>query len=62
VKENACKECKKLTELDVCEICSCRSKTTPNWIGFFAISDPETSQIAKQMGIKLKGKYALKVR
>lgn len=60
MKENACKECKKLTELDVCEVC--KSKTTPNWIGFVAISDPETSQIAKQMGIKVKGKYALKVR
>ncbi len=60
MKENACKECKKLTKLDVCEVC--KSKTTANWIGFVAISDPETSQIAKQMGIKIKGKYALKVR
>jgi RNA polymerase subunit RPABC4/transcription elongation factor Spt4 len=49
-----------LTELDVCELC--KSKTTANWIGFIAISDPETSEISKKMGIKLKGKYALKVR
>jgi DNA-directed RNA polymerase subunit E" len=60
MKVNACKECKRLTELDVCEVC--RSKTTANWIGFVAIADPSTSDIAKRMGIKLKGKYALKVR
>jgi DNA-directed RNA polymerase subunit E" len=60
VKINACKECKRLTELDVCEIC--KSKTTPNWTGFVAVSDPDNSDIAKKMGIKLKGKYALKVR
>lgn len=60
MKINACKECKRLTELDVCEICN--SKTTPTWTGFVAISDPEKSDIAKKMGIKLKGKYALKVR
>ncbi len=60
MKVNACKECKRLTELDVCE--SCKGKTTQNWIGFVAIADPETSDVAKKMGIKLKGKYALKVR
>ena len=60
MKVNACKECLRLTELDVCE--SCKSKTTPNWIGFVAIADPETSDVAQKMGIKLKGKYALKVR
>jgi DNA-directed RNA polymerase subunit E" len=60
VKINACKECKRLTEFDVCEVC--KSRTTPNWIGFVAISDPEESEIAKKMGIKVRGKYALKVR
>ena len=30
MKLNACKECKRLTELDICEIC--KSKTTKNWI------------------------------
>ncbi len=60
MKLNACKECKRLTELDVCEVC--KSKTTKNWIGFVAVSDPEKSEIAKIMGIKVKGRYALKVR
>lgn len=60
MKLNACKECKRITELDVCEVC--KAKTTPNWTGFIAIADPEKSEIAKRMGIKLKGKYALKVR
>lgn len=56
----ACKECKRLTSLDICEVC--RGKTTANWTGFVAIADPEKSAIAKSMGIKVKGRYALKVR
>ncbi len=60
MKLTACKECKRLTELDICELC--KSKTTSNWIGFIAIWDAEKSEIATSMAIKLKGKYALKVR
>ncbi|MFQ5800319.1 MAG: transcription elongation factor subunit Spt4 [Candidatus Hydrothermarchaeales archaeon] len=60
MKLNACKECKRLTELDICEICKIR--TTPQWVGFVAVADPERSDIAKTVGIKAKGKYALKVR
>lgn len=60
MKLNACKECKRLSELDVCEVC--KGRTTPTWIGFVAIADPERSGISKRMGLKLKGKYALKVR
>jgi DNA-directed RNA polymerase subunit E" len=60
VKLNACKVCKRLTELDVCEVC--KNKTTANWVGFVAVADPESSEVAKKIGIKIKGKYALKVR
>jgi DNA-directed RNA polymerase subunit E" len=60
MKVNACKECKKLTELDICTVC--KSRTTPHWVGFVAVSDPEKSEIAKKMGLKVKGKFALKVR
>jgi len=60
VKLYACRECKRITELDICEVC--RSKTSSNWVGLVAISDPERSEIARKMGIRMKGKYALKVR
>ncbi|RMF89538.1 MAG: DNA-directed RNA polymerase subunit E [Methanobacteriota archaeon] len=60
MKLNACKECKKLTELDICPVC--KGRTTPHWVGFVAVADPERSEIAKKMGIATKGKFALKVR
>jgi len=60
MKLKACRECKKFTEQDVCDVCNV--KTTENWVGFLAVSDPSISAIAKSMGIKVKGKYALKVR
>lgn len=60
MKEKACRECGKLTDLDICIIC--KGHTTTDWIGYVAILDPENSQIANKMDIKMKGKYALKVR
>ena len=60
MKEKACKECGKITELDVCRLC--KGHTSTDWVGYVAIVNPEISRIAKKMGIKVKGKYALKVR
>ncbi len=60
MKEKACKECGKLTDLDVCLLC--KGHTSTDWVGYIAIVNPEESKIAKKMGIKVKGKYALKVR
>ena len=34
---------------------------TDNWKGRLYITDPEMSQVAKQIGIKEKGEYAIKV-
>ena len=33
-----------------------------NWQGRINILDPEKSEIAKKIGIKVKGEYAIKVR
>ncbi len=60
MKLNACKECKRLSTLEICEVC--KGRTTKQWIGFLAVSKPEQSDIAQKMGIKHRGKYALKVR
>jgi len=56
----ACKNCHRLTESDVCEIC--KTSTSQYWSGYIAIIDPEKSEIAKRMNIKTPGQYALKVR
>lgn len=60
MKEKACKECGRVTTLDVCTIC--KTPTSPDWIGYVTIVDPETSEIAKRLNISTKGKYALRVK
>lgn len=60
MKEKACKECGKLTDGEVCPIC--RSSTSTDWLGYVAIADPEKSEIAGKLNLKVKGRYALRVR
>ncbi len=59
--ENVCKECHRLVKGQVCEACN-SSVLTSDWSGYVVILDPEKSAIAKRLGVKLPGKYALKVR
>ncbi len=56
----ACKICKRLTEKDTCSVCN--KPTSQYWSGYVAVLDPEKSQIAQKLNIKLPGEYALKVR
>jgi DNA-directed RNA polymerase subunit E" len=60
MKEKACKECNRLTNLDICTLC--KSPTSQDWIGYVRIVDPESSEVAKRLHITTKGKFALKVR
>jgi len=50
----------RITEEEICPVC--KAHTSQYWSGYLAIIDPEKSQIAKRMGIKSPGEYALKVR
>jgi DNA-directed RNA polymerase subunit E" len=59
--ENVCKECHRLISGQVCEICNSTSLTS-DWSGYVVILDVEKSKIAKKLGVKIPGKYALKVR
>jgi DNA-directed RNA polymerase subunit E" len=56
----ACKRCHLLTEGNVCAFCN--SPTSDQWQGYVIIIDPQRSRISQAMGIKMPGKYALKVR
>lgn len=56
----ACKRCRYLTEENTCPLCG--GEVSRNWQGFLIIIDYEESEIAKTMGIKANGKYALKVK
>ena len=59
--ELVCKECHRVVGGQVCEGCNSTSLTS-DWSGYVVIIDPLKSQIAKRLGVKLPGKYALKVR
>ncbi len=58
----ACKKCKRIFEEKPKECPYCGSKDfSRNFKGMVIIIDPEKSQIAKELGIKQPGRYALKV-
>lgn len=59
--ENVCKECHRLVTGQVCDTCN-SSSLTSDWSGYVVIIDIEKSMIAKRLGVKSPGKYALKVR
>jgi len=44
----------------VCPVCK-SSDLTPDWSGIVLVVDPTNSQVSKTLGIKQKGKYAIKV-
>ncbi len=56
----ACKECNYLTEENECPLCG--GEVAREWQGYLVIIDHEHSTLAKKMGIKANGKFALKVR
>ncbi|MCC6027324.1 MAG: DNA-directed RNA polymerase, subunit E'' [Archaeoglobus sp.] len=59
--ELACRSCKLITSNTiVCKGCG-SSDLTKDWYGYVIILDPEKSEIAKNLGIKNPGKYALRV-
>ena len=59
--EQACRECRRIVEGQVCPICNSAS-LSKDWSEYVVIIDPKESIIAEKLEIKLPGKYALKVR
>ena len=59
--KKACKKCKIFVEGPVCPICKGNQFST-NWQGRINILDVNKSEIAKKIGIPVKGEYAIKVR
>jgi len=61
-KEKACKVCKTIyLEEDKCPRCGSR-EFTESFKGRIIVSDPEKSEVAKQLGITEKGEFAIKTR
>ncbi|MFP3909499.1 MAG: transcription elongation factor subunit Spt4 [Archaeoglobaceae archaeon] len=59
--EVACRNCKFINiDSSACKNCG-STDLTKEWYGYVIIINPEKSEMAQKLGIKLPGKYALKV-
>jgi DNA-directed RNA polymerase subunit E" len=54
-----CKNCKAFVTGDKCPVCS-GNAFVENWKGRVYVNNPEKSEIAKRLDIKVKGEYAIK--
>ena len=59
--DKACKNCRFISNGPVCPNCK-STNLSDDWSGLVVIMDPNTSEVAKRMGIKATGRYALRVR
>ncbi|HPR41834.1 MAG TPA: transcription elongation factor subunit Spt4 [Candidatus Methanofastidiosa archaeon] len=57
----ACKECRRVLTTKECYFCKKESGES-DWGGLLIVIDPERSNISKETGYKVPGKYALKIR
>jgi DNA-directed RNA polymerase subunit E" len=60
-KEKVCKNCNMIYEGDRCPGCGSQ-EYTEEIKGRLVITDPEKSEIAKNVGINKKGTYAIKAK
>ncbi|MFH0962116.1 MAG: transcription elongation factor subunit Spt4 [archaeon] len=63
VQEKVCRNCRIVVSArgTACPLCGGNDFTT-TWAGMAIIYDPANSQIAKEMGVEVKGEFALRVR
>ena len=61
MKQRACRICNRIHEKDKCPKCGSK-ESTENFKGRIIVFDPEKSEIAKKIGIKEKGNFAIKTR
>jgi DNA-directed RNA polymerase subunit E" len=59
--DKACKNCRFISNGPVCPNCK-STNLSDDWSGLVVIMDAETSEVAKRMGIKAPGRYAIRVR
>jgi len=59
--KKACRSCKIIVEKNECPLCK-KNQFSTSWKGRINIIDANKSEIAKKIGITIKGEYVLKVR
>ncbi len=58
--EKACRKCRAITRENRCPVCG-SDDLSVNWSGMIIIIDPEKSEVAKMIGAKAPGRYAINV-
>jgi len=61
MKKKVCKKCRIFVEGDKCPICN-GNQFSENWQGRVNILDANKSDVAKKIGIEVKGEYVIKTR
>lgn len=61
MKDKACKKCHRIVKGNQCPICK-DSELTQSWKGYAIILNPEKSEIAEELKVDTKGKYALRIK
>ncbi|MBI5036319.1 DNA-directed RNA polymerase subunit E'' [Candidatus Micrarchaeota archaeon] len=59
--DRACTKCRAIADGQSCPLCS-GTDLTKTWEGAILVFNPETSEVAKAIGAKAPGKYALKIK
>lgn len=59
-KERACRNCRAIVTGNKCENCG-STNLTSTFSGIIIMINPESSEIAKLLGIEKPGKYAIRV-
>ncbi|MEM0441190.1 MAG: transcription elongation factor subunit Spt4 [Candidatus Caldarchaeum sp.] len=60
VKPKACRNCRRIVVGKTCDVCGSSNLST-SFSGLLLVLDVERSQIAKELGIRKTGRYAVKV-
>ena len=61
MSKKVCKSCKIFVSGEQCPVCK-KNQFSTSFQGALSVLDPNKSDIAKIMGFKAKGEYAIKVR
>jgi len=59
--EKACRRCRMIVGGDVCPVCK-DSELTKSFEGYILVVSTEGSEVAKQIGATIPGRYALKIK
>ena len=62
MSEKACRNCRLIvSEGNKCPSCS-GGDLTEKWSSYIVVFDPEKSELAKKIGAKVQGKYAVRIK